>query len=170
MDIALLNALYAFANYHWLISFFVVVCAVYLSYATLVFFIAVAYLSRQQLIDRTYLFFLSAFSLLVARGFIVETVRFFYARPRPYETLDISSLIGTINTHSMPSGHATTFFALATLMFFVNKKYVWHFGIIAGIIGIARVMAGVHWPSDILAGAFVGVVSVLISRYFLPRS
>jgi undecaprenyl-diphosphatase len=68
---------------------------------------------------------------------------------------------------SFPSGHAAFFFALATAVTLFNKKVhpersrrtgIWLF-VGAFLISLARIYAGVHYPSDILAGAAVGVFS-----------
>ncbi len=59
---------------------------------------------------------------------------------------------------SFPSGHATFYFALATIVYFYNKKVgIWFF-IVSFFIAVARVFVGVHWPSDILAGALLGIL------------
>ena len=36
------------------------------------------------------------------------------------------------------------------------------------IMGLARIFVGVHWPSDILGGAVIGLISVIIIRKLLP--
>ena len=66
----------------------------------------------------------------------------------------------------MPSGHATFAGALAMAVFLLKKKLSIIFIIGALLIGLARIIAGVHWPVDIVAGYLVGaLVSVLI--YFI---
>ena len=87
---------------------------------------------------------------------ITEVIRYFYHRPRPYvQYSDIHALFN-VNQWSFPSGHATIFFSIATTIFFYNKKLGILLFIAAIIISFGRVAAGVHFPTDILAGLLIG--------------
>ena len=112
-------------------------------------------------------FSLSAISVILARGIIVEIIRFFYDRPRPFEALGIEPLILNNGAPSSPSGHAAFFFALALAVFFTNKKWGYWFFAGALLIGIARIFIGIHWPLDILAGAAVGLISAFLIKKIL---
>lgn len=95
---------------------------------------------------------------VIARFGVVEIIRWFKPRVRPFNAADINLLVGKVNESSFPSGHATFFFALATVVFLNNKKLgLWFYGA-ALIISIARIFVGVHWPLDVLAGAVVGIL------------
>ena len=52
-------------------------------------------------------------------------------------------------------------------MISIDKKRGWIYLAGAALIGLARVAAGVHWPSDILAGAIVGLISFLVVEWAL---
>lgn len=116
---------------------------------------------------RRQLFVLSVFALsaILARGLITEIIRFFYHRPRPFIVFNISPLINHDITASFPSGHMTFYFVLALTVFLLNKKWAWFF--VGGVIfmGLARIFVGVHWPSDILGGILIAV----ISYFFVKR-
>ncbi len=116
------------------------------------------------------LFFIS-FSVLVARGFMVEIIRWVYARPRPSLFLsDVAVLIHkNLQEPSFPSGHAAAFFALAIAFYFVEKKWFPYFLTAAILMGIARVFVGVHYPLDILVGALIGWLGVLLARALIKR-
>ena len=58
--------------------------------------------------------------------------------------------------YAFPSGHATFFMALAFALFFNHKKAGYVFILFALLIGIARIIAGVHFPVDILGGFILG--------------
>ncbi len=65
---------------------------------------------------------------------------------------------------SFPSGHASRAFALAGL---VALRFRWRAGgaamAFATLVGVSRVYMGLHWPSDILGGAIVGIgIAVLV--------
>jgi membrane-associated phospholipid phosphatase len=65
---------------------------------------------------------------------------------------------------SFPSGHATTAFALATVIGFISPRWFYPGLAIAAAIAISRVSLGVHYPSDIVAGAILGVLGAYLAR------
>jgi len=107
-------------------------------------------------------------AVIVSRGVVTEAIRFFFPHPRPPAVLGVVSLF-TDTASSFPSGHAAVYFALATVLFFWNKKWGTWFFVLAAVNGIARVVAGVHWPFDIVGGAVVGILSALLIHRALAR-
>jgi len=93
-------------------------------------------------------------------------LKFLFSIPRPFDVFSqVHSLISETG-YSFPSGHATFFMALAVSIFFYHKKAGYIFMFFALIIGIARIVAGVHFPTDILGGFVVGaLVALFISRF-----
>ena len=87
-------------------------------------------------------------------------------RPRPYLLLGnkINPLLFEGTYDSLPSGHATFFFALAMLVYFFHRKAGIVLFAIAVLISVGRVAAGIHSPLDILVGLAIGVISALIAR------
>ena len=59
---------------------------------------------------------------------------------------------------SFPSGHTSSSFAFATAVFANNKKYGIAAYVLAALIGFSRIYLGVHYCTDVLAGAVLGVV------------
>jgi membrane-associated phospholipid phosphatase len=101
---------------------------------------------------------------------ITKIIKELVAYPRPFLGLDIDPLLIHGGLDSFPSGHAAIFFALAGVMGFYEKKTRWFFLISAIIIGIARIMVGVHYPLDILVGAGIGFATAwLVHRYIKNR-
>ncbi len=95
---------------------------------------------------------------VLARLVIVNLVRLIAPRARPFVENNVNLLLSS-NESSFPSGHAAFYFAIATVVFFYNKKAGILFFVAAFLISIARVFVGIHWPTDILAGIIVGIFS-----------
>ena len=107
---------------------------------------------------------------LISRFVFTEIIRYFYNRPRPFEILsNIYQLLEHSPGGSFPSGHAAFFFALAAGVFIYYRKWGILFYLFALAMGISRVIAGIHWPSDILGGAVIGIVSAYLVNYFVLK-
>lgn len=84
-------------------------------------------------------------------------------RPRPGAGLPgFRSSHRASDEFSLPSGHTSAAFLFATLLsYFYPELYPLFFSI-AGMIGLSRVLLGVHYPSDIAAGILLGCGSALV--------
>ncbi|MDE3185135.1 MAG: phosphatase PAP2 family protein [Bacteroidota bacterium] len=97
-------------------------------------------------------------------------------RLRPSHNRDLDHLLHYVNRYrgglySFPSSHATNFFALATYLSLVTlKKIKWMPCLlfpVALFVCYSRIYLGVHYPSDILAGAILGsFLGWLISKLY----
>lgn len=89
-------------------------------------------------------------------------------RPRPQHAIPgLRSLGHASNQFSFPSGHSSRAFLLATVMLIIYGTpalimYAW-----ASAVALSRVVLGVHYPGDILAGAVVGSSVALFSATLL---
>ena len=92
----------------------------------------------------------------VAASYALNTaVKFVVRRPRP-ELPGLAPLTSTVTGLSFPSAHATTSFAAARTygaLMPAGPLYA-----AAGLIALSRIYLGVHYPSDIVAGALFGTV------------
>lgn len=82
-----------------------------------------------------------------------------FERTRPYEVMnDISPMIITNDPNSFPSGHTSAAFAAGVLWAKTSEKqWVKNLAILQAILmGFSRMYVGVHYPSDVIAGALVG--------------
>ena len=126
--------------------------------------------SEHKIKNRTAII-ISIVAAFIARYVVKTAIVLSLPRPRPFLALSpVQPLIATLpweNMQSFPSGHAILFFALAASLYGFNKKIgLWAF-LFAAMISIARIYAGVHWPSDILAGAVLGVLTGwLVYRFY----
>jgi undecaprenyl-diphosphatase len=83
----------------------------------------------------------------------------FFYRDRPFVTHDVLQLIKHAANASFPSDHATAAFAVATAFWIVKPRIGKLWLLIAACIAFSRVWTGVHYPSDVLAGALIGAAS-----------
>ena len=82
----------------------------------------------------------------------------FFGRLRPCDVLtDVILPVGCTGTFSFPSNHALNNFAVAVFVTRFYPNYKWAFFITASLISLSRVYLGLHYPSDILGGAIIGV-------------
>lgn len=109
----------------------------------------------------------------VAGAFVVAYgMKYLADRERPYDRWP-----GRVHAYSrgdspsFPSGHTTTAFALATSLSITYPKWyvIAPLALWACSVGVMRMNEGVHYPSDVLAGAVVGagcaVVNVYVNRW-----
>lgn len=142
--------------------------AEYLPYLLVIGFFFILFEERGR--RRFFWFLEAALALLVSRGLLVELIHYFYARPRPFHFLEFTAFVSEPTMNSMPSGHATFFFALALVVFFMSRQWGVVYFLLATAVGLGRIFAGVHWPSDILAGAALGVLSAFLVHLLLLPS
>ena len=113
------------------------------------------------------LLMLCSFIFIPTICFLIVTIfRKVINKQRPYEKLPIQSLIKKEKKgQSFPSRHVFSIFLIATLWFYFWKP-IGIFLLIAGIfLAIVRVIGGVHFVSDVCAGAFLGIIAGGISNY-----
>ncbi|MDD3394122.1 MAG: phosphatase PAP2 family protein [Anaerotignum sp.] len=91
------------------------------------------------------------------------------ARMRPYDLLGYEVLVPHLSDFSFPSGHTAASFAAATAIYAMNKKCGIAAYIFAAVMGFSRLYLGVHFPTDVLAGALLGWLVAAITIYVYRR-
>jgi len=106
---------------------------------------------------------LVAISIAYIVNYLISLVWF---RPRPFVALSgVHKLTATPATDkSFPSDHTATSFALAYSVVYSKPAAGAVLLVGAAIVALGRVFVGVHYPSDILAGALVGCLSAWVTR------
>jgi len=104
----------------------------------------------------------SVFLTVVAADAIADALaelgKVIVQRHRPYE----HQLGPATSSYSFPSGHATTSFACATVLSAFAPRWRVPFFLLATLIALSRLYNGVHYPTDVVAGAFLGVFVALL--------
>lgn len=108
-------------------------------------------------------------AFLLSRGVVANIIDTTLQNPRPFAALDIISLIPHADVNSFPSGHMASMTPIVFTLFLINRKAGW-WGVFAlALVGLGRIITGVHWPSDILGGIFVGVISSYLIYWFFKK-
>lgn len=105
-------------------------------------------------------------------GVFVQLIKRFFPEPRPSMYFQIHHIeytkfiegVTLHNSYSFPSGHTTSVFALAACiaLFYARRRWGVFFAFLAFLVGYSRVYLGQHFPEDVFAGMFLGVVSTLL--------
>jgi membrane-associated phospholipid phosphatase len=105
---------------------------------------------------------LGAVSYLVAEG-LSTLLKGVFDRPRP-SIVDsaVHPLVAVPHNGSMPSTHAASAFAAALAVGFVHPRLRWPLLVLATLIALSRVWLGVHYPTDVIAGAALGTAIAFV--------
>ena len=134
-------------------------------YAVIVFIILSWIITKQRKILRCLIL------LYAIQSAVIYGLKFLIQRPRPLLFLGTISKLsqgkGEILDPSFPSAHATFSFMMATLLGFWFPRYRIVLFIVAGFIGWTRIYLGLHYPTDVIAGALLGYgITKLFLKYF----
>ena len=98
-----------------------------------------------------------ALILPLGDGLVTNTIKHAVARDRPFLVFpDVHLLAGRTGSGSMPSSHAANWFAATFIAFVYYRRTLWFMLPCAVLVAFSRIYNGVHYPSDVLAGAILG--------------
>ena len=93
-----------------------------------------------------------------------------FHRTRPCHVhLDVHLLAGCTRSFSLPSNHASNMFAVAAVGWLALRRGRWALPALAAAVAYSRIYLGVHYPSDVIAGALWGVVAGWVCFHVATR-
>jgi undecaprenyl-diphosphatase len=112
----------------------------------------------------------SLFAGFFSKYVVVEPLRHFFPRIRPFQILEeVNLILPYKESFSMPSGYASFLFATSVIIYFHNKKAGVVMLVVSFISVLSRVVSGVHYPLDIVAGALVGLVVAILTNEVVEK-
>lgn len=113
---------------------------------------------REERKDHSFIF--SIAGALTTSWLLAEVLlKPFIAKSRPFlfGNGEFAIVVDTITTgFSFPSSHATIAWALAVVLARKESRWRWGLYIVASLVSLSRVYLGVHFPIDVVSGAFIG--------------
>ena len=105
---------------------------------------------------------------LVVTNLIIKN---WVARVRPYEVIQgLECIVKKADDWSFPSGHTTNSLACAWVLFRRGPKKGGVTALVLAIlISLSRLYVGIHYPTDVLGGAVIGIGSACLAMWLVPK-
>ncbi len=99
----------------------------------------------------------------------VTSLKLIVERPRPFEEYAVHALKTSFSSYSFPSSHTASLFCVATVITAFRRDLAIPMFALACLVGLTRMYMYAHYPTDVFAGAIVGIVCALIVIFTLLR-
>lgn len=132
-----------------------------LVYVAFINFLAILFLQKDERIVRVV--------LVCGISFILVSVfRHLYNEDRPYTKYDFEPIVKKSKTgESMPSRHVFSGFVIGMAFLYISPVLSIPIFVCSFLMCIGRVVAGVHFPKDVIVGAVIGIVSGVIGFWLI---
>jgi len=170
LDIRILKVIYENRN-PLFDSFFIFITntAAVIAFGIPVILLITAIIKKNNVLRREALMILLSVAI---SAIVANLLKYAVDLPRPYEIYPFIVKLSSGGSPSFPSGHTADAFAFAVALGLVYRKWylyvpclVW-----AALVGYSRMNLGVHFPSDVLAGAIIGIVSAIVYIGLIKRN
>ena len=111
---------------------------------------------------------------IIATGAVCHIFKYVLGVSRPkyyflygYERIDNFNLEHKVN--ALPSGHTQASFTLAILFYIYCNRYAFIIFFTASMIALSRIFMSMHFPSDLIFGAYLGSVFPIILYYYIYK-
>ncbi len=159
MDYSIFNWFNALAGQKTWLDVLGIICSDFLIFSVPLIIVLVYFFSRRrEKIIPVLLKIIFAFILTCLINYALKGV---VARPRPFVShvgvYRLAKLFADLKDYSFPSNHTAAVFVMAIGVLFDWKKFGLILLIPATLVGLGRIFVGVHYPSDVLAGAAIAL-------------
>ena len=101
---------------------------------------------------------------------ISETISMIYVRQRPFVAIPgVKLLVPHGADGGMPSHHVVLMTTLIAVVYIYQKRMAFFLTVLMVISGIARIAAGIHYPTDVLVAVVLGVGIAYLYRWILLK-
>lgn len=97
------------------------------------------------------------------------TLKPLIARVRPYDVVDVPLLVEKLSDFSFPSGHTLASVGAATALTLYHRRWGAVALVLAAVIAFSRLYLFVHYPTDVVAGALLGVALAFLAHDIVCR-
>lgn len=109
--------------------------------------------------------------LIIGEIFGNQILKRLFERPRPYTVNpDANVIVDKLSSFSFPSGHSRCSVECAVVIFANNKKWGIAAIVLAVFTCISRMYLYMHFPTDVLAGAVLGVIDGLLAMFIIKKA
>ena len=88
-------------------------------------------------------------------------------RVRPYDVVDVPLLVERLHDFAFPSGHTLASVGAATALTLHYRRFGAVALTLAAVLGFSRLYLFVHYPTDVAAGALLGVAMAFLARWMV---
>lgn len=99
----------------------------------------------------------------------VTSLKLIVERPRPFEEYAVDALKTSFSSYSFPSGHSASLFCAATIVAIFRRGAAIPMFALACLVGLTRMYMYAHYPTDVIAGAVIGILCALFVAFTLLR-
>jgi len=138
----------------------------------LIFFMLVIFLWQLWKIPRKGRLQFISFSVraVIIAFILIKIANYVYYNPRPFVADGTQALFYHSPDNGFPSEHATAGFLIGFTIFKYYKRVSYILLVLAGLVGLARVLANVHHMEDIFAGALIAAIASYVAVRVTTRT